>query len=163
MQRTLVVLIVLAIPVLAFIYFADSESVQILDIRGGKPLVIFHDDVPLRVDVADTEEERVQGLSGREQLAPTEGLLFVFEEDDYHGFWMKDMLFPIDIIWIDSNFMVVDIERSVRPDSFPQVFEPETPARFVIETNADFTDSFAIEVGDDVSFPKKVIPSDLQK
>lgn len=163
MQRFFIILIVFAVLIVAYIYFTDSESIKIPGISRGQPLITFNNKVPLRVDVVDTAEGRAQGLSGRERLGPTEGLLFVFPENDYHGFWMKDMLFPIDIIWIDNNFIIVDIERSVRPDTFPRVFEPKVPARFVIETSANFTDSFSIEVGGFVTFPKKIVPKDLQK
>lgn len=163
MQRFLIILVILAVLTVSYMYFTDSESIKIPGISKEQPLVTFNNKVPLRVDVVDTPEGRARGLSGRERLGPTEGLLFVFEENDYHSFWMKDMLFPIDIIWIDGNFIIVDIKRSVRPDTFPRVFEPKDPARFVIETNANFTDSFGIEVGSFVTFPKRIVPKDLQK
>src|SRR3989338_5701660 len=57
-------------------------------------------DQAVRVTVADTPESRERGLSGRDGLASDEGMLFVFQNDGYHTFWMKDMLFSIDIIWL---------------------------------------------------------------
>lgn len=68
----------------------------------------------IRVDIADTVVTRTQGLSGRTSLAETDGMLFVFENADRYGFWMKDMNFAIDIIWIDPEKNIVYIEKVYR-------------------------------------------------
>ena len=82
-----------------------------------------------------------------EGLTEGEGMLFVFETDDLHSFWMRDMLFSIDILWIAMDGTVVHIEPSVSPDSFPQTFTPPTPARYVLEVPAGFATEHGIEVG----------------
>lgn len=144
-------LILVAVAVLVFMAWQHRELLpSFFWLQRSAPVVTFNEKTPLEVIVVESEGERIQGLSGRESLSPTQGMLFVFPETAYHGIWMKDMRFVIDIIWIDADGIIVDIAPSVRPDTYPQTFEPKTPARFVIETNAYFAESFGIKVGDSV-------------
>ncbi len=93
----------------------------------------------MEVAIADTAAERAMGLSGTQALPEGMGLLFVFESDGTPGFWMKDMLFPIDIVWISANGEVVGIEEQVSPDSFPTIFQPVEPVRYVLEVPGGFS------------------------
>jgi uncharacterized protein len=88
-----------------------------------------------------------RGLSGRQSLPQGQGLFFPFARDDYHGIWMKDMLFPIDIIWFDSTGCVVHIEHAAQPESYPHVFKPSVVARSVLEVNSGFAALYGVEVG----------------
>ncbi|MBI2109245.1 MAG: DUF192 domain-containing protein [Parcubacteria group bacterium] len=99
------------------------------------------------VDVARATAERTRGLSGREMLLKNEGLLFIFDSNDKHAIWMKDMKFPIDIIWIDEKFSIVDFTENVLPSSFPEIFEPKNQARYVLEVNAGWVKQNNIERG----------------
>lgn len=100
---------------------------------------------------SDTEELRQNGLSGYTGLANDEVMVFIFEYPDLLGFWMKDMLFSIDMVWLDSNKKVVAIEKNVAPETFPQVFEPQTPALYVLEFNAGTAEHIGLKIGDTVS------------
>jgi len=104
----------------------------------------------LRVEIADDDAERMQGLSGRKNLGGNSGLLFVFEREGHYGFWMKDMNFPIDIAWIDVNKKIILIEKDVSPKTYPQVFGTSTLAKYVLETNAGFFELHQIYIGDTV-------------
>lgn len=101
---------------------------------------------------ADSKEERIKGLSGRQSLGANEAMLFIFSDSNYHGIWMKDMNFPLDILWLNNNKEIVHIEEGVSPDSYPETFLPDTPAKYVIEVNAGFVDSNDISLGDSASF-----------
>lgn len=108
------------------------------------------------IEVADSEEERSQGLSGRKSLDGKEGMLFVFPGGNaYPSFWMKDMLFPLDIIWID-NSKVVKIEKNIPApdkgagDASLTLYHPDKPIDYVLEVNAGFSDTNDIVVGDNV-------------
>lgn len=90
----------------------------------------------LNLEVVDTERERTRGLSGRESLGKNAGMLFVFPVSNTYGFWMKDMNFSIDIVWLDENFEIVYIKEEVSPETYPESFRPDTPARYVLEVNA---------------------------
>ena len=100
------------------------------------------------IEIADTTKRRQQGLSGRESLAFDSGMLFVFEREDIHGIWMKDMQFPIDIIWLDEEFVVVDIVSNVSQESFPKIFQPHALALYVLELKAGTVERMGITTGD---------------
>ena len=85
-------------------------------------------------EVVDTDATREQGLSGRTSIPENYGMLFVFPKKDLHGFWMKDMQFAIDMIWINEEGIIVGIERGATPESFPQSFFPPEPVPYVLET-----------------------------
>ncbi len=107
-------------------------------------------DTTIGVEVVKTFGERALGLSGRENLKG--GMWFVFPEADYYSFWMKDMKFPIDIIWVSDDFEIVDIKENVSPDSFPKAFRPRAKASFVLEVSAGFAKTYQVNIGDKVSF-----------
>ena len=106
-------------------------------IIGGKNIV---------VEIADTDATRAQGLSGRPSLETSHGLMFIFDKPGIYGFWMKDMYFPIDIIWIGKDGKVAGIERSINPDTYPRVFYPPMSIRSVLEVNVNS----GIDIGDKV-------------
>lgn len=107
----------------------------------------------IRVTVADTPETRDQGLSGRESIAPDQGMFFVFPEAGYYSFWMKDMLFPIDILWLSYDGRVVYIVENATPESYPNTFtSSDVPARYVLELSAGFVKQYTVNLGDKVYF-----------
>lgn len=95
-------------------------------------------DVVIDVKVANTDKLRESGLSNYKQLAPSEAMLFMFDYDVTPAFWMKDMLFPLHIFWIDKSYNIVGVSKDVSPESYPKTFSPETPIRFVLETPVSF-------------------------
>jgi len=100
------------------------------------------------IEVADDEVERDRGLSGRDKLEPNRGMMFVFDQLDFHGIWMKDMKFPIDIIWLDDTQQVVTIKTYISPDSYPEVFRPTQESLYVLEVPAGFVKTAEIKIGD---------------
>ncbi len=100
------------------------------------------------VTVADTEAEREQGLGGRSGLDEDEGMLFIFDEDGQWGFWMKDVSFAIDIVWLDSSGKIVYIAENVGPETYPQVFTSSEAARYVIELPAGWAKEYNLQNGD---------------
>jgi uncharacterized membrane protein (UPF0127 family) len=106
--------------------------------------------------VADTIEERELGLGGRVSLGENEAMIFVFDIPAQYEFWMKDMKFPIDIIWLDEKFKVVHIESNVTPETYPdEVFVPEENSLYVIETAALFAEKNNLKIGDTVEVSLK--------
>jgi len=124
---------------------------------------LYIDTTAITVSVADNPEKRVLGLSGTPSLGELEGKLFIYDTDAKHGIWMKDMLFPIDIIWIDKNLQIVHIAENVAPSTYPQVFLPQVDARFVLEMNAFIVSSLKIQVGDRLTIPPSILPEDIRK
>ncbi|MFH0826328.1 MAG: DUF192 domain-containing protein [Candidatus Omnitrophota bacterium] len=104
-------------------------------------------------EVALTDLEKQQGLMERETLAQDQGMLFEFEEEKVHAFWMKNMRFPLDIIWADADKRIVDIHENVPPceAACPNIV-PKAPARFVLEVPSGFVEKNKIQVGDSLEF-----------
>lgn len=139
---------ILAAALLAYFFLFSGASDR--TITSEKVLTI--NGTSVAIAVVDTPQERERGLSGTTRLSEGDGMLFVFERDDQHSFWMKDMHFPIDIIWISAAKRVVYIEKDVSPDTFPQSFTPPTRARYVLEVPTGFSDRHGIGVGSSVEF-----------
>jgi uncharacterized membrane protein (UPF0127 family) len=112
-------------------------------------------DTNIKVFLAETKEERIKGLSGKEYIDSDSGMLFIFDQLDYHGIWMKDMNFPIDIIWLNENMEVVYIEEGVSPESYPNVYRPNKKTKYVLEVGDNFVENHQIKVGDLVSYFEK--------
>ncbi len=127
----------------------DSPGVASVRIGG---------DVVYAVDVAVTRDERQQGLSGRETMAQDAGMLFLFEEEQPLQFWMKDMRFPLDIIWIDGQCRLIDVAADVPTpppnasnEEIPKAQSP-LPAQYVLELNAGEWARAGLSPGERVEF-----------
>lgn len=118
------------------------------------PVKINNND--FRVEIADSSDERSKGLSKRDSIAPNSGMLFVFDKEEAHGFWMKDTNFPLDIIWISKDKKIVDIAYAVvEPgvkDSDLTVYKPSSNAQFVLELAGGTVNSKGILIGQAVEF-----------
>ena len=111
--------------------------------------------VTIKAEVSDTETKRSQGLSGHAPLASDGGMLFIFPQPGIYPFWMKDMLFSIDIIWIDAQKKVVGFSEDLSPDTYPKIFPPPSPILYALEVSAGFVKRQNIAIGDLVSFSTK--------
>jgi uncharacterized membrane protein (UPF0127 family) len=105
----------------------------------------------LSVDVADTEALREQGLSGRTSLGPDSAMLFIFPSAEKPGFWMKDMNFSLDIVWIGPDKKILGVEKDLAPSTYPQVYFPSAPVGYVLEMPAGSFDTHSLQIGDAVS------------
>lgn len=101
----------------------------------------------IKADIANTEEKRNRGLGGKKFLPENEGMLFLFETTGLYSFWMADMRFPIDIIWIDENKKIIAISENISPDTYPLSFSPSDPVKYVLEVNAGWTKKNKVEIG----------------
>jgi uncharacterized membrane protein (UPF0127 family) len=117
---------------------------------------LYPNTIPARIgsttveaSVADTLAERIQGLSNTPFLPTGVVKLFVFGTGGAHSIWMKDMNYPLDILWLDKDGLVVHIEEEVAPETFPESFASPEPAWYVVEANAGFVAEHNISLGDD--------------
>lgn len=104
--------------------------------------------------VANTKESREEGLSGRSDLSDGKGMLFDFGFPGKFGFWMRDMLFPIDIIWINSNGIIVDIVENALPEDYPKTYINKAPASYVLEIGANKSREYGLFLGSKVNIGK---------
>lgn len=103
-----------------------------------------------KVEVAKTDKERQMGLSGKNNLSKDQGMLFVFDNPDYYSFWMKEMKFPIDIIYLNGDKVVTVIESAQPPTSSNEnltIYQPEEKADRVLEVNAGTAQKHKITIG----------------
>ncbi len=126
--------------------------------ESPQPAMVRVANAAYTVDVAAQPETRQQGLSGRESLPQNAGMLFVFDEEQELQFWMKDMRFPLDIIWIDAQCRLIDISAHVPTPppgadnaDIPRANAP-SPARYVLELNAGEASRAGLSPGDRVEF-----------
>jgi len=108
---------------------------------------------PISFEIVTGATEQERGLGGRKNIAPDYGMLFVFPKDDSYGIWMKDMLVPIDIIWLSDTGVIVHLEPSVEPSTYPHVFYPDSPARYVLEMRAGEANARGWKRGTHVRLP----------
>lgn len=90
-----------------------------------------------QVWIANTNDRRILGLSNTECLPKGTGLLFEFEKPEIQFFWMKDMKYPIDIIWLDDNKKEVGRAKNVLPESYPNTVNSSVPVKYVLEINPE--------------------------
>ena len=110
--------------------------------------------VCVNTEVVSKQPEMGRGLSGRSALAPGKGMLFKFEDEDLHRFWMKDMKFNLDIIWMDKQGKVVFIAPDLQPCT-PQAcpsYGPPQKDLYVLEVNASFCKTNGIKPGSKATY-----------
>ncbi len=101
----------------------------------------------IEVLIAETPAQRERGLSGMPALPHDEGMLFLFDKSDKFTFWMPDMHFAIDMVWIGEDWRVVDVTHHATPESYPKTFSPRIPARYVLEINDNLAKEWGIASG----------------
>lgn len=148
----LFILILIAGGTLAGVFFLRSGERKAPTATGTETPTVTIARTTFSVTVADTDSERQQGLSGVPGLPEGAGKLFLFDVPGQPAFWMKDMRFSIDIVWIDAHWKVIDISEHLSPDTYPQTFAPRAPVRYVLEVPAGTVDSRGISIGDEVLF-----------
>lgn len=120
-------------------------------VRGSSTAVMPNGD-SVMLEIADTPESHELGLSGRTGMREGNGLLFVFDAPGKYAFWMKDMQFAIDMIWMDENGTVVNVENNVTPESYtennpPKVFVNNPAALYVLELKAGDAARYGVYLG----------------
>jgi uncharacterized protein len=131
---------------------ADDASPQ----REGR-VAIEYGGGTIWAELAVTSEERARGLSGRESMPDDEGMLFVFEGPMLMSFWMRGMLFPLDLVWIDEEKLITQVTADVpaqgdTPDEELPRYAPDTPVMYVLELNAGTAARLGLERADQLRF-----------
>ena len=104
-------------------------------------------------EVANTPQKRSRGLMFVESLPENEGMFFIFETEDYHSFWMKNTLIPLDIVWLDREFTVADISAETPPciTADCPTYSPDSKAIYVLELNGGWASKNNLNIGDTLS------------
>ena len=109
------------------------------------------------LEVADTDATRQRGLMYRAELPPDHGMLFVFSDEQERMFWMKDVPFPLDIVFLGSDAQVVSI-RQMKPFDRSTTYS-HAPAKYAIELNKDAAEAVGLKVGTRIPLPPDVAAS----
>jgi uncharacterized protein len=139
---TLSVIILILLGFGAYKIFKNVDKVSFKDVKIGSET--------FKLEVADTEDARIKGLSNRDSLAKNQGMLFDFKTLDDWRIWMVDMHFNIDILWLDESGKVVYTKANATPASYPEVYHAYTSNRYVIELPSKTLERVDIKVGDSV-------------
>ncbi len=152
MKKLIIVYVVLIIAVALLAFMRNGTDFSKF-LSFGNNATAQIGDSKINLIIADSDDERVKGLSGRNNLAKNQGMLFVFDKKDTYGFWMKNMKFPLDIIYIDDS-TVVDLVVNAKPasDSSLVIFKPEKPVNYVLELNAGDAKKYNIKKGTKITF-----------
>jgi uncharacterized membrane protein (UPF0127 family) len=126
-----------------------------LNMRQDALWVRLGDEV-LHVLVSDTPQQQFKGLSDRKDLGKYDGMLFIFDTPKRAGIVMRDMRFPLDIIWIGSDLRIVDIAQNVQLETGDNeenltVYYPRTEVPLVLEVPAGFVQGAGLQIGDTLS------------
>lgn len=136
--------VALILAVVASLWLLKASSLAVTNVTIGS--------TTFKAEIADNSLARQKGLSGRPGLAPDGAMLFVFESDGLWSFWMNNMQFSIDTVWLDSAKRVVHIEPRMSPGAEAHSFKPRTPARYVLELPAGTVERHNITVGSYAEF-----------
>jgi uncharacterized membrane protein (UPF0127 family) len=108
----------------------------------------------ITVEIANTKASREQGLSFRSGIRSNNGMLFVFDTPGNYAFWMKDMLFSIDMVWLSSEGRVVYVKEHATPESYPQTFVNVVPAQYVLEIGDGMAEKYGLYLGTKVDLAR---------
>ena len=103
------------------------------------------------IEIADTDDKRQTGMMYRNKMAENQGMLFIFPQERYLSFWMRNTILSIDMLFVNANMEIITIYRETIPFSeAPHV--SDSPALYVVEVNAGFSDRNGINVGDMITW-----------
>lgn len=150
LKRFYFFLLIIAVIFGVLTLFVQERGAHSTEKKSQETVLIRIRDAVIAAERADTSEKRAEGLGGRETMEANAGMFFVFDKADFYPFWMKDMKFPLDIIWIGEDFTITDIQENIQPETFPQTFVSDVPSRYVLEVHAGFSTTNGFVAGDRV-------------
>jgi uncharacterized membrane protein (UPF0127 family) len=120
---------------------------------GEQQGIVSIDGQTIYTDLAQNPAQQELGLGNRASLGAHQGMLFIFPTNDIHEFWMKDMSFSIDMVWMSADGTIIYIQPNVAPSTYPDAFGPTQVSRYVLELPANFAANNGIKVGDKAVLP----------
>lgn len=139
-------LIALVLALIGAPFYADDSSRACLK-TYRQDTVIVVGSAKIATEIVKEPAEREKGLSGRGCIGSNQAMLFSFEKMGTYPFWMKDMQFPIDILWLNAEFRVVHIEVGIEPSTYPKSFSNTEPAQYVLELQAGRSAELGLKIG----------------
>lgn len=106
------------------------------------------------IEIADDDYQRETGLMHRSSLKESQGMLFIFEEEEQRGFYMKNTLISLDIIYLNKDGVIVSFAENAKPED-PATLPSQVPAQYVLEINGGLSEEWVLEVGDRIEWERK--------
>jgi uncharacterized protein len=140
MKKAILAILALSILFLCIFAYFNFYSFRKIDINGN----VF------KVELAVSDTQKSKGLSERKSMCENCAMLFIFNHPEKYSFWMKNMQFSLDIIWI-SDSKIVYISKNVSAN-FEGSIQPPVPADKVLEINSGLAEKYDLKIGDAVKF-----------
>ena len=134
----------------AFVVILTIVIVITLLLNSRKSTKVLVNGQTISVMVAKTDKEKQVGLSGKDKIGENQGMLFIFDKPNYYSFWMKEMKFSIDIIYINGDKITTIVENAKPPSSASDnlaIYQPSEKSDKVLELNAGSADKLKIKTG----------------
>lgn len=132
----------------------DSKQSEPVSVEVYQDRFVTINGVKLNLGVANTLEKKIAGLSNRENMPQDAGMLFIFDKAEAYEFWMKDMKFALDFIWLSGD-KIVDLHENItnpaNTEEIPARVKPKEPVDSVIEVNAGWIKANNVKIGDIVA------------
>ncbi|QQG40968.1 MAG: DUF192 domain-containing protein [Candidatus Levyibacteriota bacterium] len=151
-MKMILALFALLLAIIGGIAFFQSDLKKNIPFLTKTPMATINNH-KFSLLIAKTPQEKEIGLSEKTSIPQDSGMIFVFDTPDTYPFWMKNMKFPIDIIYINQNKIITIFENTkplASPDETPQILRPDEPADKVLEINAGLSQKFGIKKGGEV-------------
>ena len=138
--------------------FFTHNATACSDIKFAKKDIFiesYHNNQKIRfnVEIADTDLKRKIGLQCRTKMELNEGMLFIWKTEDLRSFWMKNTSIPLDIIFINKAYEIIDISFNAKPFSLKSI-SSKNKAKYVLELNKGVFDSFNLDLNDKIIINK---------
>lgn len=121
--------------------------------QGSQEVALSFPDGAFHYEIVSTPLEQERGLGGRKEIPDNYGMLFVFPKKDRYGFWMKDMLTSIDIVWLNDDGTIMKVDANVDPSTYPTPYYPPQPVEYVLETKAGYAEAHNWKAGTQLTLP----------
>jgi len=148
MKNILLIILILGIVLLSFLGIKKNNT-------DGQTATI--NGIKFNLEIAETENEKTVGLAKYQSIEKDFAMYFPFDQKDYYSFWMKDMKFPIDILYIDNGKIVAIFKNVKNPKSQNEelkIYKPEQLASSVLEISAGLSDKYNFQIGDTIKINK---------
>jgi hypothetical protein len=154
-KKGITIVLLCSAVVISYLLWPQKIVAPISNVVEFKKITLTFGTYSFLADVADTETLQARGLSGRASLSDSDAMIFVFPKLGNYSFWMKDMLIPIDMVWLDEKGRVVTIASNVSPETYPKSYTSTTKAQYVVELRANMANDIGLKVGDIITFDTK--------
>ncbi len=125
--------------------------------KQTKEVSLSFPDNAFHYEIVTTPVEQERGLGGRKEIPDNYGMLFVFPTKERYGFWMKDMLTSIDIVWLNDDGSIMKVDGNVSPATYPTPYYPPEPVKYVLETRAGYAHDHDWKVGALLTLPSPYV------